>query len=205
MSNAQKFSFDNDFGSDRRSQSMRRQADVERLQQAEQEGWERGRMEGRREAEQEAAMRMALAIEQVAGAAAAVIAHLEHQTERLELEAAELAIVFARKLAGDLLAREPLGPLEAAAQECFREMAGAPHLAVRVPPECVDSAKEVLERKAIERGFAGRLVVLGEDGMAQGDFVIEWADGGMRRDSDALQRNISGAIQRHLGAGFHQS
>ncbi|PSC06885.1 flagellar assembly protein FliH [Alsobacter soli] len=200
MSSAQKFAFGEDFGTDRRSQAMRRQADMDRLQQAEQDGWARGRMEGRREAEQEAAMRMAKALEQIAGAAAGVLSHLDRETHRLEQEAAELALVFARKFAGDLLDREPLAPLEAAAAECFRELAGAPHLAVRVPPEFVDQAKASLDRKAQERGFAGRLIVLGEDGMALGDFVIEWADGGMRRDAQALERNIAEAIQRHLGA-----
>ncbi|WP_406854579.1 hypothetical protein ABEG18_18790 [Alsobacter sp. KACC 23698] len=203
---AQKFAFDEDFGSDRRSQGLRRQADVERLQQAEQAGWERGRLEGRREAEEEAAMRLSHAMEQVAGAAAAILSRLDDETRRFERETAELSLVFARKLAGDLISREPLAPLEEAAADCFRQLTGAPHLAVRVAPDFVDKAKAALERKALERGFDGRIVVLGEDGVPHGDFTIEWADGGVRRDIDALERSIAEAIQRHVGAaGFRRT
>ena len=77
---------------------------------------------------------------------------------------------------------------------------------MRVAPDFVDQAKAALERKALERGFDGRIVVLGEDGVPHGDFTIEWADGGVRRDIDALERSIAEAIQRHVGAaGFRRT
>jgi flagellar assembly protein FliH len=197
---ATKFAFNEEFASERRTQSFgRRAADMERLKQAEEEGYSRGLLEGRRDTEQEAAMRMAAAVESLAAQSAAILAELDGQRAHFEQEAAALAITFARKLAGEAVAREPLAALEAAAAECFRQLSATPHLVARVPADLVDRVKAVLDRQAHERGFAGRLVVLGEPDMVAGDFQLEWADGGVGRDGQALDRRVSEAIARHLG------
>ena len=47
---------------------------------------------------------------------------------------------------------------------------------------------------ARERGFEGRIIVLGDDGMSPGDVRIEWADGGVVRDAGAVDE----AVQRVL-------
>jgi hypothetical protein len=39
-----------------------------------------------------------------------------------------------------------------------------------------------------EKGFEGRLVILGEPEIVRGDCHIEWADGGILRDRKALER-----------------
>ncbi len=194
----QKFVFDEEF--DRRSGVSRRQGDQQRLEQAEQEGYARGLLDGRREAEQEAAMRLARAMEAVANQAGALLSHLDAERTRLESEAARLGIAFARRLAGELVAAAPLAPLEQAASECFRALVGTPHAVVTVPDDQIDTAKAMLDRLALERGFAGRLVVLGEPDMAPGDFRLEWADGGVARSSAAIETLIAAAIARHTGS-----
>lgn len=193
----QKFVFDEEF--DRRSGASRRQGDQQRLEDAEREGYARGLIDGRREAQEEAAMRLAVAMEAVAGQAAAVLAQLDAERVRLEREAAAFGMAFARKLAGDLVAAAPLGPLEQAAGECFRALVGTPHAVVTVPDGQIDAAKTMLDRIALERGFAGRLVVLGDPELARGDFRLEWADGGVARSSTAIETLIAAAIARHLG------
>ena len=44
------------------------------------------------------------------------------------------------------------------------------------------------------RGFEGRLVVLAEPDIAAGDCRIEWADGGIERDSAAIDAAIGEAV-----------
>ncbi|MFO1150935.1 MAG: FliH/SctL family protein [Alsobacter sp.] len=198
MTEARRFTFDEEFTPDGRSRVLRRAEDVKRVQDAERDGFERGVIEGRRAAEQEAAMRTAQAAERIAVLAQAALARLDAESARLEGEAAELALAFARKVAGEALQRAPLDDLQAAAAECFRQLVGVPHIVVRVPQELVDRTKALLDRQARERGFEGRLVVLGEDGMGQGDFTIEWADGGMVRDRAALDALIGAAVARRF-------
>jgi flagellar assembly protein FliH len=201
----EKFLFTDDFDSDPRSASRRRGVDEQALAAAEQNGFARGVLDGRRQVEQESAHRMAVAIEQVAQTAQAVLAHIENETPRFEQEAALLAMAFARKLAGDLIAREPLAQLEAAAADCFRHILGAPHVAIRVADNLVDVAKTTLDRLAADRGFAGKLIVIGEPDMPLGDFRLEWADGGMARNEARLNDLMSSAIARHTGATPSQS
>jgi len=47
-------------------------------------------------------------------------------------------------------------------------------------------------------GFEGRLVVLAEPDIALGDCRIEWADGGVKRDSAATQAAIADAVARYI-------
>jgi flagellar assembly protein FliH len=201
MIRAQKFSFDEEFGGERRSGSSRRSADLHKLEEAEHQGFARGVLEGRREAEEEAAMRAAHAMEQLAIQAGRILAHLDDERLRFEREAATLALAFARKLAGDLVDRQPIGPLQEAAEECFRHLVGTPHIVVTLPQEHVDRAKATLDRMAAQRGYDGRLIVLGDPDMDAGDFRLEWADGGVSRDARSLSALIATSIARHVGAG----
>ena len=49
-------------------------------------------------------------------------------------------------------------------------------------------------------GLASRLVVLAEPEIAPGDCRIEWADGGIRRESAATEQAIEEAVARYLDA-----
>ena len=58
---------------------------------------------------------------------------------------------------------------------------------MRVNDTLYDAAREKLEEIARQTGFEGRLVMLAEPDIAEGDCRIEWADGGVTRDRDAAQ------------------
>ena len=57
-------------------------------------------------------------------------------------------------------------------------------------------AKEKLDDIVRARSFEGRLVVLAEPDIALGDCRIEWADGGINRDSAAADAAISRGSRR---------
>jgi flagellar assembly protein FliH len=201
MSTAAKpFLFDEDFG-ERRGGGSRRASDIAAMQAAAEEAYARGLAEGRRQALEDAAVRLAGALEQVAGQAAHALATLDGEGRRLEEDCASLAATFARKLAGALVERQPLGPMAAAAAECFGHLTGQPHVVVRVPQDLVDDAKTIIDRLANERGMRGRLVVLGDPEIRAGDFSIEWAEGGVRRERARVDALIAEAIARHCGPG----
>jgi flagellar assembly protein FliH len=119
---------------------------------------------------------------------------------KLEAGAIELALAIGRKIGGAAFARSPLADVEAAAAECFAELRSAPHVVVRLNPRLVEIARPMLEKLAAERGFMGRLVILGEPDIAIGDARCEWADGGFVRDRSAVGGTIARAIERHLAS-----
>jgi flagellar assembly protein FliH len=75
-----------------------------------------------------------------------------------------------------------------------------PHLVIRLRADDAEALRKRLEPIAERAGFSGRIVVLGEDGMAAGDCRIEWADGGIVRDREKAAAAIEAAIDRRFAA-----
>ena len=71
---------------------------------------------------------------------------------------------------------------------------------MRVNDGLYAATREKLDAVAHARGFEGRLVVLAEPGIAMGDCRIEWADGGVNRDSAAADAAIGEAVARYVSA-----
>lgn len=194
---AKRFLFAEDFGEG----AGARRIDADAFKAATEDAYARGLAEGRRLASAETPARLASALEEVAASSAQALSSLAQERELAQREAARLAQIFARKLAGRLLERAPLELLADAAADCLRHLAGQPHVVARVPEDLVDQAKALLDKIALERGLQGKLVILGEPGLQAGDFSIEWSEGGVQRDGAALERAVLAAIARHIEAG----
>ncbi|PZQ17089.1 MAG: hypothetical protein DI565_06820 [Ancylobacter novellus] len=172
------------------------------LKEAEVSGYRRGETDGRRAAREADAARLIAAIETLGGQLARALAEADARAEAVERDATYLALAFARKLSGAAVARFPLAEIEAAAAACFAEVRQAPHMVARVAPDFVERVREALTAGAQERGFAGRLIVLGDPEVAEGDARLEWADGGVIRDAAAVARAVDRAVaQRFEAAG----
>jgi flagellar assembly protein FliH len=155
-------------------------------------------IEGKAEADGEETARLARAMESVAMA----LEQLRHDLEGIQAMASDEAIHFAQaialKVAGRLMDDQSLAMIEDAGRAIFDDLRGQPHVAVRVAPELVDPAKEKLSAIARERGFEGRLIVMGEPEIAPGDVRIEWADGGIIRDRSLVEQTIAAGVGRAM-------
>ncbi len=168
------------------------------LKEAEARGYRTGHAAARTETEAEAERRIAAALERIGGALARLAAGLGAVEGRLEAEAVEVATAVARKLAPELIAREPFAEIAALAAECFSHLVGAPHVVVRVNDALHGGMRERLEDIARARGFEGRLVVLAEPEIEPGDCRIEWADGGLARERIKTDAAIAEAVNRYV-------
>jgi flagellar assembly protein FliH len=198
MSSPAKFLFDTDFGTtDRNKAAMVPLAEhTARVAEADVLGFRKGHAAAKAEAEQ----RTAAALERIAAALAELNRGLSAVETRLENEAVEVAVAVARKLAPELIAREPFAELAALAADCFRHLVAAPHVVVRVNEALHGAAREKLAETSRAGGFDGRLVVLAEPDIALGDCRIEWADGGVKRDSAAIETAINAAVASYIAA-----
>ena len=158
-------------------------------------------VQGRLEGETDSSARLAAAMERVSQRLEILAANLAAIEAAASAEAIRFAHQFALKLAGRLLDTAPLAQVEDAARAIFDDLRGQPHVAVRVAPELVDAAKERLSVISRERGFEGRLIVLGEPEIPAGDARIEWADGGIVRDRARAEQNLLACIEQALAAG----
>jgi flagellar assembly protein FliH len=201
MGSSVKFLFNQDFGERQAAKpSVDLAAHEARLKDAEAAGRRAGIEAGKAEALAGAGQRAAVALERIAAAAEALIGGLAAVEARLETEAVEVAVAVAKKLAAALVEREPAAEMAALATGCFRQLTNSPHVVVRV-----NDAEHALIAGRIEeiarlRGLASQLVVLGEPGIRTGDGRIEWADGGIVRDRDAIAAAVDEAVSRYITA-----
>jgi flagellar assembly protein FliH len=204
MSAAAKFLFDVDFaaGADLKPAEpmITLAAHAAALADAEAEAYRKGFAAAQTETKADAERRTAAALENIAEKFTGAVGALSAVEARLECEAVEVAVAVARKLAPTLIAREPFAETAALAVECFQQLRTTPHVAVRVSDALYPVAREKLDEIARTGGFEGRLVVLAEPELAFGDCRIEWADGGVTRDSARIDTTIGEAVSRYVGA-----
>lgn len=198
MTGASRFLFGEDLSQPaqerRAADEVRRASDRAALERAGQEGFARGVAAGRAEAEAETARRHAEAIERVAYGAADCLAAVDREAGAIEADAMMFFEALARQLAGRALADQPLSRIAEAATEAFRHLRGIPHLAVRVHESLVEEVDVTLRAMARDRGFEGRVIVIGSEEIARGDARLDWADGGVVADSQALRDAIATAL-----------
>ena len=166
------------------------------------EAREQGRVEGLAEGERTAAARAAQAIAKAAQAladhSAAMNAALDDDRRTTRDQAIALAASIGRKLAHQLIAREPAAEIEALITECLASLDAVPHLVVRCHPDLADEIREIAQSRVATSGFAGRLIVLGDPDRALSDARIEWVDGGLVRDTATLEAEIDARISQFI-------
>jgi flagellar assembly protein FliH len=196
-----KYLFDEDFAAPKGGKPSIALADhAVALKEAEAAGYGGGFAQAMAEAQADAAQRSAAALERVAAALEGLDRSLSGIAAKLEAEAVEVAVAVARKLAPELVAREPLAEMAALATNCFRHLITTPHVVVRVNDGLYETACRQLDDVVRRCGLESRLVVLADPDIAPGDCRIEWADGGITRDSAATAAAIEDAVGRYVNA-----
>jgi flagellar assembly protein FliH len=198
MAQAQRFLFDNDFrvpgGSAARAREAQAQAEAQSRAQGEAAAHARGVQEGRAQAEAQVQARLADALNRLAAAATGMIGAADAQDEAREAQALDFALALARKIAGEALAAHPVEAILETARSALQHLRGVPHLAVRVNDALVEETEGALKRLARERGYEGRLIVLGDPDLPPGDARMEWADGGVVRERAAIEAALRAAL-----------
>jgi flagellar assembly protein FliH len=199
MSAAAKYMFDEDFAGGVKPtitlvEHERRSKDAESV--AHRQGFEAGQAQARGET----AERIAKTLLHIADGMAKIEQALAGIEAKIEVEAVQVAVAVAAKLAPELIAREPFAEISALAGDAFRQLVSTPQVSVHIGAAIFESAKDKLEEIARSRGFDGRLTVQPDDKMAAGDCRIEWVDGGVGRDRAATQAVIDEVVGRYIAA-----
>jgi flagellar assembly protein FliH len=196
-----KFLFDTDFAAPDRARDRATAVEVaQKVADAEARAYRDGYDAALREARVESDRRVALALETIGVAIKGIAAGLSGVERRMETEAVDVAVAVARKLATELIAREPLGEITSLVADCFAQLVSTPHIVVRINEALYDAAHARIETLAKQSGFAGRLVILAEPDIQTGDCRIEWADGGVVRERATIEAKISELVGRYIAS-----
>lgn len=208
MKQAVKFTFDRQFGEapaaaeqavePRQVEEVPNACTEADIAAARSEGYARGFAEGQQDAAARSDENMTALLGEISDKAAALVSSLDAKTGELETEAVMLAHETAKRLASASIGVRPETEVEAVLRECLSHLNREPHILLRVAPSMVDRLKETVDRMAMERGMSGRIILLGEPDMEEGNCMVEWADGGVTRDYDAMLTRIDTTIARYI-------
>jgi flagellar assembly protein FliH len=204
MALAQKFLFDVSFDQPEEPAAELRKAPPEptftraELEAARAEGAAQGRSAALAEAAQSAASRTAAALGTIETGIAALLEARAALVGALEQQALVLLRAALTKALPALCRKDPLSELEALVARCLGEALDEPRIVVRVGDALFDPIQKRLGAIAQANGFAGKLVLLAEPALADGDARIEWADGGAERDTSRLAAEIDAVLARAL-------
>jgi flagellar assembly protein FliH len=105
-----------------------------------------------------------------------------------------MALAIARKFLPEFTAKNGMQEIEALLTEVMGEMVHEPRLVVRVHESQFDVLNEKITALTAQKAYAGKIVLLADAEIAIGDCRVEWADGGMERNSQAMWDKIEKAV-----------
>ena len=200
MASPAKFLFDTDFAAPSRERAATPAEVAQKIAEAEAHAYRNGYDAALREAKVESDRRSAAALQEIGAAIKGIAARFSGIESRMETEAVDVAVAVARKLANELIAREPLGEVTALVSDCFAQLVSTPHIVVRINDALYEAAHASIEALAKQSGFAGRLIILAEPNIQTGDCRIEWADGGVVLERAAIESKINELVGRYIAS-----
>lgn len=202
MKQAVKFTFDTHFGeksahsaAETKSSNSLTDTDVEA---AREQGYADGHAAGMQEADSRSERELEAAMTQLATSATSLLSALDGHMASMKKESLAIAMEASRKLAPAMIATRPEAEIEAVLRDCLTHLNREPHILLRVSASLVERLKENVDRMAMERGLSGRIILLGEPAMTEGDCVVEWADGGVVRNREENEQEIGDIVARYV-------
>ena len=166
----------------------------------EQDNFDAGFADGENRERQSTERCQAQALEIIGSRLAAMADTHEAALGRASDEATALSLAVARKIVPVLLNQQPLVEIEALLRESLSLLINEPRIVVRVPDALADGLGQRIDEVAQSCGFAGRVVLLPDAELSGTDCRMEWADGGVERDTEKTWRDIEAGLARLLQA-----
>lgn len=113
-------------------------------------------------------------------------------------QAAELALVCAKQIAGEALKHFPQGAILAAMDALATEIKAQPRLTVRAGAEWAQGFQTALDQKAGQLGLPCQVQVTPDPNMPLAAFDFNWGDGRAQFDPQSAADKISAALQSAL-------
>jgi flagellar assembly protein FliH len=115
-----------------------------------------------------------------------------HKAQEAQLRNAILAI--ARKILPDFTSRHGTQEIDSLLTGAIGDMLHEPRLVVRIHESQFDTVNARIHEITVQKAYAGKVVVLADPGVKVGDCRIEWADGGIERNTEATWRDIENVV-----------
>ena len=157
----------------------------------------KARAEGESRAKQATEAKGFASVDRIVVTLAPVAAQLSAAAEQLRAEAAELAMIAAKRIAGAALDRHGEETAAAAIADVIRQLKLNPAITVAIAPDSIPAVERRLEQ--LRAKGVGASVSFAPDPKAKpGDWRVEWADGASGFSRDAVEAAIDKIITSRL-------
>lgn len=192
MQQFEKFMFGTRFDNDSSGQSVSHQDPI-RLA-----AFEQGRIAGRAESEQSVEQATANALANISAAMEKLYAEREDTRTEMNKSAVEVALALVQKFLPEMIRRNGLAEIESLVGNTLSNLVNEPRLVVRLSDHMVETLRGYVDELAARCGFQGDVVLLADPELGPEDCHIEWADGGVERNSERLWQDVEQAAARLL-------
>ena len=159
-----------------------------------QESYDSGFTAGRKAGFDDQTDKMMQLIERVGTTIEQMLGAMQVYQKQCEDGMRKTALAIARKVLPEFASRNGLQEIEALLGGVMAEMVHEPRLVIRVSEKQFDVLNEKITTLATQKAYAGKVVILAEAEIVEGDCRIEWADGGMERNTEAMMNKIEKTI-----------
>lgn len=197
--NMKKFMFDtNDFDKQPEPTAAAVTYSEEQLVLAKTQSHAQGKSEGLAEAQGSQEQKTAQLLEKIMGMLELLIAAEERREIENMMHATKLALRVTHKLLPNFTQKYALQEIERVIIENLEVRKDEPRIAVMVPTFHLDNLKARVDDMALQRGFAGKLILIADDAMDLSDCRVEWADGGAERMYERLFAQIENEFAKSI-------
>ncbi|MET0182003.1 MAG: hypothetical protein ABW199_03860 [Caulobacterales bacterium] len=200
MTQARKFAFDTEFAADGRiisdnSAALRRYT-ADEVEAERQAAYKRGAADAQAAAERESAA----ALKDLSMASTALLQTLALESTAMRNEAAQLAIIAARKIADAALEAFGEERALAAIEQAMDDLRHGPRLIVRTPARIAETIKPRIEAMAAEHNYEGAIVVRADPALKSGAVSIDWSDGVLKIDPVEIAARVEGLVSAMIAS-----
>jgi len=169
----------------------------EQIEALRKEIYESGFAAGKKAATEELTQHIATTVTKMSADIARLLEQAETARQAQEPRVREAVLAIARKVLPDFSQRNGLQEIQAVVAGIIGEMAKEPRLVVRVNDAQFDAVDASLKKITEQQGYTGKIVLVADADVKADDCRIEWADGGIDRNLEALWRTIGQNLVPH--------
>lgn len=170
----------------------------EQLHAAQQKSFADGKANGIQEANQQFEHMIANAMTQISANLPQIFQQQEALHQDNQQEAVNIALAIVKKILPVYSQRHGTDEVLQIIRECLENLRSEPRVLIKVNDAARDTIAEKILQEAENQGFDGKVNVVGDPTILEGDCRIEWQDGGAERNRDETWEQIEQVLTRHL-------
>lgn len=158
------------------------------------EAYESGYAAGKQAGADDHARKLMATMDRVAARLDEAVALAESLRKGQEDDAQSLALAVVRKILPDYAARHGMDEIGAVLSRTLAEMIHEPRIVARTHESQFEEINALIQSIAARKAYGGKIIVLADADVRPNDCRIEWADGGIERNTESTLKDIESIL-----------